>query len=125
MHDVSRSQDQLDSLKETYTKIFKSTDPFSEMFQSNIEEKVLLYPTYGTYLEKDQFDALMAAIASTNDLKFAISEVEANDPFLIPASTDRHLYVSKHLIFDSPPSYEEYREHTIVLDNAIYSLNGT
>jgi hypothetical protein len=102
-------------LKKVYSKIFRSTDPFFDAGQSNYPIKAVIYPTYGYYLTKDQFDALMYANKSIGSNEFFISEIEyrPQDPFI----------VGNHWKCINP-SFEEYYQISIAIENAVYSVDA-
>ncbi|MEK5236052.1 hypothetical protein NST99_10170 [Paenibacillus sp. FSL L8-0470] len=124
---IRRPQNEMEMVRfrKAFSLVFKSRNPFEEMFQSRISERLLLYPTCGTYLDDAQFSALMESAKKVGDMQCYISEVEAEpDSFILP--DDSEIYHPAH--WEGPLSsgfYQEYRELTLVLNNAIYSKKGT
>ena len=103
-------------LKEKFSIIFRSTNPFLDAGQVAFPIKAVIYPTYGYYLTKYQFDALKYANESIGSTEFYISQVEykPSDPFI----RGEHWKCIN-------PSFEEYYDISIGMENAIYSTNGS
>ena len=68
--------EQILMLQEAFNKVFRNKNPFEEMFQDHVKDKLLIYPTNGYYLNEDQYRALIKAINSIGETKIYISEVE-------------------------------------------------
>lgn len=106
-------------MREAFLKIFKNTDPFEEMFQDWVKEKYLLYIP-GYYLSKIQFNALQKTLDSMGESSFFLSEIEGRDISKVLAPEDE---LSNYCTLKSS-SYDEYKSHIILLDNALYSTTG-
>ena len=114
---------EMEFIRNYFKKIFKSNNPFSQMFQQDVTDRLLIYPVDGTYLDELQFTALIETIKAIGESGFYISEVEAEpDPFIL--LKDNEMYHPAHWVCDFPISFDEYRDLTIVLDNALFSRNG-
>lgn len=123
---IRRPQNDKDLLRfrEAFNLVFKSRNPFGEMFQDRIFERLLLYPTYGTYLDEVQFNAIMKSAEKVGDKSCYISEVEAEpDCFILP--DDNEIYHPAHWECSLSSEFQEYRDLTLVLNNAIFSEKGT
>lgn len=111
-------------LREAFNSVFKSRNPFGEMFQDKISERLLLYPTCGTYLDEVQFRAVIESAKHVDDMGFYISEVEAEpDCFTLPDVNE--IYHPAHWECSLSSEFQDYRDLTLVLNNAIYSKKGT
>ena len=118
-----QSREEMKNIKGNYGEIFNSNDPFGQMFQQEVVGRLLIYPTDGTYLDELQFNALNESVKATGDSGFYISEVEAEpDPFIM--SNENEIYHPAHWVCDSLINFEDYRDLTIVLDNAMFSKQG-
>ncbi|MBJ6362338.1 hypothetical protein ACFOQM_13655 [Paenibacillus sp. GCM10012307] len=110
-------------LESNFLKVFKNKDPFDDdVYADNIQAKLLLFPTEGYYLQKEQFKALIQSITHIGEEQFYISEIEG-DCFSTLLSNDS--YESGHWVGKNSSSYEEYTNLPIVLESAIYSTNGS
>ena len=107
--------------KKSFYNIFKNNDPFGRMFNNCINQKILLCQTDGYYLKKEQFEALMKTIKKLEESSFYISVTENNFTDIFEAGTE---YIPEHWKLSSQISYEEYKENLIILENALYSING-
>lgn len=63
-------------LKDLYKKIFSNNDPFNNVFNNYIEKKILIFPTKGYYLSKDQYDNLIKVLDFFLEKEIFISEIE-------------------------------------------------
>ncbi|MFC5404410.1 hypothetical protein [Cohnella soli] len=117
------SYGEMEIIRSHFGETFKSNQPFGQMFQHDVTSRLLIYPTDGTYLDEQQFIALIESIKAIGESGFYISEVEAEpDPFVLPNNNE--MYHPAHWICDFPITIDEYRDLTIVLDNALFSKNG-
>lgn len=103
-------------LQKAFQNVFKTNDPFGEMFQNCIGERLILCPIEGYYLNEQQFVALVNTVTTLDENKICISEVESEECF----STQGY----KHWTMPIPTRYDEYLHLPIVLENAIFSANG-
>lgn len=115
------------TLKQAFYKIFKGTNPFEEIFNGNIEERLILFPIDGMYLDAFQFNAVNEASQAVEDTKMYISEIEVeeginSDCFYFPKN--KEMPHPAHKVFDSPFSYDEYISSSIILESALYSPTG-
>lgn len=104
------------NLEKIYSRIFRSADPFSRAGQPNLPSTVVIYPTNGYYLTKLQFDAMMYANKTIGSSEFFVSQVEHSyhNPFV----EGEHWKCVN-------PSFEEYYEISIGLENAVYSTSAS
>ncbi len=114
MPGIEKVQD-VDQLRERWSSLFISNDPFVYPFVSRIEASSLFYPTEGYRLSREQYLAVTNAARAVGDKGFILSEVEWDEDFF-----ER----GKHW-FCRFPSYEEYLSVPLGLENAIYSPNFT
>lgn len=114
MREIS-SQLELDNLRKAFYNIFKTNDPFGEMFCNSIKERIILCPLEGYHLQEDQFRALLDAAYVVGDEKVFISVVEGEPDF------SSHLGHWKCLM---PLNFNKYEQLPIYLENALYSPSG-
>jgi len=101
-------------LSQIFHYVFRSYNPFTSAGQLNMPVRIVLYPTYGYYLNSEQFQALTSTLNDCGEQEFFISEVEAEpDPFV----------TSYHWVCKSP-SFSEYMNLSLSTENALYSANG-
>lgn len=105
------------NMQTAFGKVFKTSDPFGEMFQPDVKEKQILCPTDGYYLSREQFKALQDTLVALGEEKVYLSEVEADECFSNKNCSHWELSVTN--------SYEEYLELPVILENSLYSLSGT
>lgn len=110
MKEVARKD--LETIRQAFYSIFKDKDPFGEMFQQSVKERIILCPIEGYFLDNPQFNSLMEAV---DDEKIIISQIEGEpDCFLQEGHRECFL----------PLTYEEYTKLPIYVENAIYSPHG-
>lgn len=114
--------DKISELQIAFNKIFQSKNPFENVFTEEVEQKILLFPTDGYYLNDEQYNALMCAINSIKEQEFFISEIEGD---CFTKNSNDGVYKHGHWMLNIKTSYEEYRNLTLPLENALYSLKGT
>ncbi len=102
------------SLRQSWERIFITTDPFTFPFRSSIQRCVIFYPTEGYHLTEAQFKAMTAAARTIGEEGFVISVVEYAEDFFKQGD---HWWCQF-------PSYEDYLNLPLVLENAIYSIKG-
>ncbi|MBU2703251.1 hypothetical protein Ga0466249_004391 [Sporomusaceae bacterium BoRhaA] len=107
---------QIQNLQKAFRKVFKSNDPFGAMFQSTVEERLILCPIDGYHLNKKQFRALQNTLIAINENKIYLSEIEVEECF----STEQ----CNHWEVPRITQYEEYLLTPVILENALYSPNG-
>lgn len=95
--------------------IFVSDDPFSNPFTNCIKERLVIYPTNGYYLTKDQYDAITKASIALEETGFFISITEYEEKFVQQNSNWWCEY----------PSYENYLKIVIPLENSLFSINSS
>jgi hypothetical protein len=104
-------------LSQAFDHIFKTLDPFTQAAQPDVPVRRVLYPTFGYHLDANQYEALTGALFDCGEQEFFISiveyELKYNGPFT----------AGDHWICESP-SYTEYTNLPLVLENALYSING-
>ncbi|NMH68003.1 hypothetical protein HF072_04340 [Bacillus sp. RO3] len=114
--------DNMSRLKEVFQSIFQKSDPFGNPFQESLTEKVLIFPTNGYDLHENQFQALMNTIEQVGQGTFCVSESEG-DSFNL--SHDFHSDLApQHWAAGSTMTYEDYQSIPLVVENALYSLQG-
>lgn len=107
---------ELDAARETWRWVFQTADPFTWPFRSDIGCGRLLFPTDGCHLNSSQYAALMGAIADNRENGFLIAIVESESDNL--GQGDLVAWCCES------PSYQEYSELNITLENAIFSQAG-
>jgi hypothetical protein len=110
-------------LKTEFLKVFKGIDPFHEVFNDAVVERLIIYPTDGYYLTPEQFEALLNAANIVGDSEIYISEVESESDCFTAGESDRK-YQCKHWVVENQIQLNQYYELPIVLENAIYSPQG-
>lgn len=116
-------QKSIKKIEETFNKVFKNTDAFGKMFQENINSKILLYPTEGFYLTRKQFNALINTSKILGEESFYLAIVEGG--FEENSMNESMIYNFSPREISLDTSYENYLENRIVLENALFSKNGT
>jgi len=116
-----KEQKTASELKIAFYKIFKNTDPFGRMFNDSIIQKILLCPTNGYYLSKEQFYAVMNTSKSLGERSFYLYELE---DWILENKDKKSNYSFGHGELSNEISYEKYKNLKIVLENALYSTSG-
>ncbi len=93
------------------TAIFVSDDPFSWPFSADQQARMLFYPTEGYHLSEDQYKAVVTAAREMGDDGFLVSIIEGQGNI---AERGGHWWCEF-------PSYDQYLELPLVLENAVYS----
>lgn len=106
-------------LREAFYRVFRSRDPFSAAGHEELPVRVVLYPTYGYYLETQQFQALIGALHDCGEREFFISMVEAEPE---PRNWDSKEFT--HWVCEKP-TLEEYMSIGVFIENALYSPSGS
>jgi hypothetical protein len=114
MREIS-NQLELDILRKTFYSIFKTNDPFSEMFCDSVKDRLLICPVQGYHLQENQLRAISHAAYAVGDEKLYISEVEGEPDCF------SH---SGHWECTFPLKLNEYEQLPVYLENALYSPNG-
>ncbi len=96
--------------EQMFDEVFQSKDPFGEMFQEKVQDRMLLCPTEGYYLTQKQFRALVETLESMENKEAVISVTETEEKEI--------------WIFTDTLSYKEYLQLPLYLENAIYSSKG-
>ena len=110
-----RSQEQIKKIENSFYSVFKNKDPFGEMFRKEIDERIVLCPTNGYYLSKNQFDALIKVVEFIGEEEIIISIVEnESNSFL-----DSEYWICKNTM-----NYNQYLQLPVYLENSIYSQTG-
>ncbi len=117
-----KQQKSILELKNAYYKIFKKTDPFGRMFNDIIKQKIILCPTNGYYLNKEQFNALMKTSKALGEASFYLYETEG---CFLDDLEEKNIYSFGYGEVSNKISYEEYKNLKIVLENALYSTKGS
>lgn len=102
-------------IKELWSLVFASNDPFCDPFLQGISSRLLLYPTYGYYLEETQYQAFAQSVQAIGEDAFFVSEVEYAGDFFEKGQHWRC----------ACPTYDEYRNLPLVLENAVFSTKGS
>jgi len=99
-----------------WREVFNSNDPFGWPFEPSIKRGCLFFPTDGLHLTRQQYSALMVAIAAAGEPGFFVSIVESEGLGFLHRSSG-HWWLQA-------PSYEEYSAMNLTLENALYSAHG-
>ncbi len=116
-----KQQKLISELKNAYYKVFKNTDPFGRMFNDIIKQRIILCPTDGYYLNKEQFNALMGASKALGEESCYLSETEGG---FLDNSVEKDIYSFGCGEISNKISYEEYKKIKIVVESAIYSTKA-
>lgn len=119
---IINRRDKIPTLKEIFSKIFSKNDPFDKMFVPSISSKIILYPTKGYHLSEKQFLALIRTMETFGEKSFYLSEIEGNT---FVKNDTGVIYPYEHLELNIETPYIEYEGKTIILENALYSSEGT
>src|SRR6266576_3995763 len=114
-----RSLDNIDQAKAAFRMLFSSTDPFEPAGRAELPVRVVLFPTDSYHLDREQFEALIAAMRNSHESRFFLSELESSDPFDPNAHWKREHWECTN------PTFDEYSSLMIGVDNALYSENGS
>ncbi|MGD6818288.1 hypothetical protein ACQCVE_14600 [Metabacillus sp. 113a] len=117
-----QNAEDISRLKDAFHKVFIKSDPFGDPFQETLTEKVLIFPTDGYYLAKNQFAALMKTIKSFGEGTFFGSESEG-DCFILSHDFNSEL-APQHWVIESHIDYEDYQSIPFVVENSLYSIHG-
>lgn len=110
-------------LRDSFQLIFKNRDPFDIPFTNFVTEMLVLNPTDGYCLSKEQFISVLKAAQAIGEQKLYISEIESElDCF--ETYEDKKIYQCKHWIVESQIEINQYYELPIIIENAIYSTKG-
>ena len=63
-------------VKDSWKRIFLKHDPFGDPFRAAIQERMVLFPTYGFYLGMQQYDALIKTLKDLGEKYFFLSITE-------------------------------------------------
>lgn len=106
----------LSALRGVWKRVFRSNDPFAWPFQPQIATGCIIYPTDGYHLTKRQFMVVREVLDQLGENGFFVSIVESEGQSFLDRGCG-------HWVCENP-SYEEYSQLPLVLENAIYSRNG-
>ncbi|WP_341357511.1 hypothetical protein [Rossellomorea sp. y25] len=109
-------------LKEAFHRVFKKSDPFGDPFQETLNERVLIFPTNGYYLQENQFHALMKTMEQVGHGNFYVSESEG-DSFNLSQDFFSEL-APHHWGAENTIAYEDYQAIPLVVENSLYSPHG-
>jgi hypothetical protein len=101
-------------LRQNWSRIFTTNDPFRDPFQSTVQAKLLFYPTYGYHLTKEQYTAIVRAAQSIGIPHCYISVIEYDGDFFSKGQHWKCYF----------PKYDEYISIPLVLENALYADGG-
>ena len=104
-------------LQKVFNKVFKTKDSFGEMFKDYMPERMLICPTNGYCLAENQYKALVEAVNSIGETEIYISEIEWEDHF--------ESKMCSHWVIPTTTKYDEYTKIPIILENSLYSIEGT
>ena len=106
-------------LGEAFYQVFNSRSPFAPAGRDVFPVKAVLYPTFGYYLEAEQFQALMRALEDCGEREFYISMVEFE-----PENRVWDVGENSHWLCRNP-TLEEYARVELYIENALYSVSGS
>ena len=115
MSSVTEERDML-LIRSAWECVFSTNDPFTWPFRHEVEVCRIFYPTDGYHLTEEQYSAATSAVQGVGEVGFLISIVESKGLAFLDRSWG-------HWSCDLP-SYEEYCELPLTLENALYSRNG-
>jgi len=106
----------LSAIRTAWEQVFCSNDPFAWPFCPQFATGRIFYPTDGYHLTKQQFLAVGEALEQTGETGFFLSIVESEGLSFLERSWG-------HWVCESP-SYEEYCQLPLTLENVIFSREG-
>lgn len=112
---MSVNEKTLEKMRPVYWALFKSNDPFVEVFTNTLPSRIILCPTEGYFLTEAQYLTLIRTMKGLGESSFFVSEIEGEPDFYTSSS---HWQVSVEA------SYDEYCQLPLYLENAIYSMSG-
>ena len=110
-----RNEEQIKKIENLFNSVFLSKDPFGEMFRTEMDERLVLCPTNGYYLSKNQFDALMKVVKFIGEKEMIVSIVENESNSFLDAD---------HWVCKNSINYSQYIQLPLYLENSIYSQVG-
>lgn len=114
-----KSVSDITPLRKAFYQVFASRSPFDPAGRDEFPVRALIYPTWGYYLEAEQFQALMGALGNCGEAEFYISMVEYEPENRVwNAGEDNHWLCLN-------PSFEEYMQLDLFIENGLYSVNGS
>lgn len=124
---------EISNLREYINKTFKTVDPFGQsgkIYQESLTDKLILCPIYGYQLDESQYDALIKTCRRMGIDKICFSEVEGYDSINLTESELVGKYLNHYYEIDLVAQaqnsfYNEYLKMELILENAIYTENGS
>ena len=114
MRDVLKATD-MSLIREAWQRVFSTNNAFVYPFK-RFRACRIFYPTDGYHLTEDQFSSIMTASRGAGEIDFLISIVESEGTSFLDRSWGHWAC--------SAPSYKEYSELPLALENALYSTRG-
>ena len=101
-------------MRDSWERIFRSNDPFCDPFVEAVCSRLLFYPTDVYNLTDVQYNAVINTMRALDEEYFYVSVVEWAGDFF---KRGQHWWCQR-------PSYDEYSELPLILENALYSKSG-
>lgn len=103
-----------EKIDKKWRQVFIGNDPFKDPFSKSVTSRIIFYPTYGYHLTEAQYRAFSAALRRMGISEFYLSIIEFSGAFL---EKGRHWFCEL-------PSYKQYLQLPLTLENCIYSKEG-
>lgn len=110
------------AIETPFNQIFRNNNPFGKTFNECIQQKIVVCPTFGFYLKKKQFLALMKTIKQQGESSFYMILTEWN--YSTPQNNQTSYFDPGPWEFSCDLSYEEYSNIKLVFENALFSKEG-
>ncbi len=106
----------LPAIRSAWRRVFKTNDAFTWPFGQEFEVGRVFYPTDGCHLTIEQYSAVLGAIQRVGERTFFLSVVESEELAFLDREWGHWSC--------SIPSYQEYCDRHLTLENALYSKDG-
>jgi hypothetical protein len=113
---ISIETTSLSVIQTAWNQTFCSNDPFSWPFRSSIAAGCIFYPTDGYHLTEQQFSTVVEAVKQIGETSFFLSIVESEGLSFLDRDWGHWKCTN--------PTYEEYCQLPLTLENSIYSTVG-
>jgi len=115
MDSLSETKD-LEAIRSSWIQVFETNEPFQWPFQQHFEAGRLFYPTDGYHLTEEQYRSIVAASRAIGEDALVLSIVESENLEFLDRTWGHWA--------GGIPSYSQYVELPLTLENALYSRNG-
>jgi len=115
MSRVNESHD-TSAIRSSWERIFSTNNPFGWPFCAKFDFCRIFYPTQGYHLSRNQYSVVIDVLDAIGENRFLISIVESDGLSFLDRNWGHWLCTR--------PSFEEYLDIPLTLENALYSESG-